>query len=67
MARRLGVSFIGRRRGAGGGAGTGKNAWHARHTMAAAARRALTIFARRLAIEVKAWVIRTTREDSGAS
>ena len=38
-----GVSFIGRRRGAGGGVGTGKNAWRARHTMAATARRALII------------------------
>ena len=38
-----GVSFIGRRRGAGGGADTGKNAWRAQHSMAASARRALII------------------------
>jgi hypothetical protein len=31
------VSFIGRRRGDGGGARTKKDAWHARHTLAEAA------------------------------
>ena len=51
-----GVSFIGRRRGAGGGAGTGKDARRARHTTAETSRHALIILqsdGTRLACEVK--------------
>jgi hypothetical protein len=47
MGGLCGLSFIGRRRGAGGGAGTGKDVRRARHTMVAAARRALINFAAR--------------------
>jgi hypothetical protein len=45
--------FKGRRRGDRGGARTKKDVRHARHTSAEVARRALIIFAERLADEVK--------------
>jgi hypothetical protein len=53
------ISFKGRRRGDEGGARTEKDAWRVRHTSAEAARRAIIIFAERLADEV------TTRHEVG--
>jgi hypothetical protein len=61
------VPFIDRRRGAGGGGRSGKDARRARHTMAGAARRVLIILqsdGTRLADKVKVRIV-TRREVGG--